>query len=309
VTLDQQQAYLAQISHRFEHLIREAVGDTGSYIGEFFELPGVKLRAVVRNQNDIFIDWMYGWGHSYAMTDDSDNRCVEGPIVEVAGNEGVLSPPEFMAREEFIAMAKEIKAENRGGELPGTFNTYQISRLFRIQSKRWRVIARAHVERVWDDTLFVLEMAARSAARNDNTAHLLISHLIGPEMETKRTEVLRQLDFVLQPYTKLHPITVDRDFLLKKLQLQQDNKFKEYISMIRSLDLVPGTEKEQNVVADRLKDQVAVNSLKQEEYVYDSRDMLGLMQLYYQVNPHMYCMLQIDFTSSEDIPLTSVRMH
>ncbi|OCK76112.1 hypothetical protein K432DRAFT_360967 [Lepidopterella palustris CBS 459.81] len=244
ITLDDQQIYLTRIGTNFQETTKDAV--TARYQGEFFSEPRRRFYAHVRSQNDKFVKWMYGWGHTYEEQEHPANRNLEAPIVR--GDLGHLDSPKVISRAKFIDMIKRIQVDYRGHELPGMSNPEHLTLLFRNQSSRWRGIAESHLETIWTATCELLHDAARHAAGpgNEHTAAALMVHIIDPEMENKRRILLDKLDEILRPYEKF-PVTT------------HDPEFKKYVG-----------------------GKLASFTLERTEFPSDSSQILDLMKLYYK---------------------------
>jgi Dynamin family/Dynamin central region len=279
--LDEKQHYLAQIANRFENLIREAVGDVGAYYDKFFSDDALRLRSVVKSQNDTFVEWMYGWGHTCEVKDSPQRREIEAPVVELEGNFQQLADPSIISGEEFLAMVKAVQSKNLCNEFPGTFNSATINILFREQSKRWRHIARAHISQVWDAAFNVLKIAAQEAAGNEYTADALINCIIVPEMDTKWNALSDKLDEVLRPYEKYHALRHDPEFFMKKYKLQVKTKTDDYQDLFKLSGYIETkfNQTEEDFIHKCIDDEL----IHKPEFVSSSREILDLMQLYYEV--------------------------
>ncbi|XTI92272.1 P-loop containing nucleoside triphosphate hydrolase protein [Cenococcum geophilum] len=275
ITPSDQQKYLARIGGKFKETIEDAV--CARYDDNFFSEPRRRYYAYVWSQNDRFVEWMYGWGHTYEEKEHPTKRDLEPPIMKSTLEP--LDPPEVISRAEFIDMIKRIQMDYRGHELPGMCNPEHLNLVFRNQSQRWRRIAEAHLETICTATHQLLRDAVRHASGpdNDHTATALMHHIIIPEMETKQQTLFSKLDEMLRPYEKLPVTTHDPEFL----QRQKDLYGKRWENVKGNLTshIAAGQGQDtEKFVRQRLADYKAEAT----EFPSDSSQILDLMKLYYK---------------------------
>ena len=61
----------------------------------------------------------------------------------------------------------QIYVKNRGKELPGNYNHILLSELYHVQSSRWPVLARDHLENVFDEIVSFVAAALRHITADD----------------------------------------------------------------------------------------------------------------------------------------------
>lgn len=274
ITPSDQQKYLARIGSKFKETIEDAV--YARYYNNFFSEPRRRYYAYVRSQNDKFVEWMYGWGHTYEEQEHPTKRDLK-PLIMKSTLEP-LDPPEVISRAEFIDMIKRIQMDYRGHELPGMCNPEHLNLVFRDQSQRWRRIAEAHLETICTATHQLLQDAVRHASGpdNDHTATVLMHHIIIPEMETKQQTLFSKLDEMLRPYEKLPVMTHDPEFLQRQNDLYGelgDNAKSNLTNHIAGQD-----QNAEVFVRQRLADY----KVEATEFPSDSSQILDLMKLYYK---------------------------
>jgi hypothetical protein len=283
VTLEDQQMYLMRIGQRFHDITKDAAtaqygGPVGGYAREFFNEPNRRFYAVVKSQNKTFVDWMYGWGHTFEETGLPTNRNSE--VLVMASIPKPLQPPEVISRDEFISKVQRIQEEWGGYEVDGTFNPSHLTKLFQAHSSRWREIAQAHLEIVCTLTRkFLLDAADHAAGPgNKYTATTLIKHIIIPDMEKKRELLFNKLEEILQPFEKFPVMTHDPEFVKEKDALYKKPDDGVQSGMANAISAGFNAETQ-----DLVKKRMADYPLPTPEFPSDSSQILDLMKLYYKV--------------------------
>lgn len=164
-TVQQQRQYLTGLSILFHDLTRSAAN--GVYDHAYFNSSQVRAFAMVDNPNRLcalvascgldFSDIMNKHGHKYSFNSHvnvafgASNQFASGTntvrSVKV-GSEDVVIDQLGLGPNESLAMVKRVLANNRGTELPGSFNPRLIGELYQIQSQNWGKLAVHHIAHI-----------------------------------------------------------------------------------------------------------------------------------------------------------------
>jgi GTPase SAR1 family protein len=280
VTLDDQRNYLTRIGTKFEKTIEDAVYaryNTG-YNTEFFAEEDKRLCAIIRTQNDEFVEWMYGWGHTFELEGYSPQRKIDAP--KAKNSLSYLNSPKIISRAEFVEEIKLIQMGYRGNEPPGMCNPEHLTLMFRKQSQRWRTIAEFHLKIIWDITRRTMYHVAHHAAGkgNNHTASALLRHIIYPKLKNKQKIMQDKLNEILRPHEILPVMTYDPEFVQK-----QDEMYRRLRDGHRQQIQDTLARGESVEVETFVKDKLAGYELEKREFPSDSSQILDLVQLYYRV--------------------------
>jgi GTP-binding protein EngB required for normal cell division len=277
----EQRIYLLDIGRQFQNIV--TYGSHGLYhLNQFFSTDATKLRKLIRDQNDIFIRNMYGWGHTYEIEgSDSNQWRTTEDYLDLEGVKDNLDPPERLSREQMLLKINEIAAQNRGLEFDGATNLNNFSCVFSKQSARWDLIARDHILRVLDITLTFLLGVLRHVVGKEHTAQILEIEIIKPLMDRKRKEVAAKCDEILRPYKELASFSYNPGLrertrnVYRKSRTDETERRKEY-NMDRSSRLHSAPE-------PQVKD--SIEGFEGEYIEYNSTDskILDVVQAHYEV--------------------------
>jgi hypothetical protein len=162
-TTQQQRQYLTGLSIMFHDLTRSAAN--GLYDHTYFNSSQVRAFAMVDNPNRLcalvasygleFSNIMNKHGHKYSFNSrvtfgasnsfGPGNNTIRSVMV---GNEDVVIDQLGLGPNESLAMVKRVLANNRGTELPGSFNPRLIGELYQIQSQNWGRLAVHHIAHI-----------------------------------------------------------------------------------------------------------------------------------------------------------------
>ncbi|KIX04462.1 uncharacterized protein Z518_05330 [Rhinocladiella mackenziei CBS 650.93] len=205
-TVEEQRTYLVHASQTFMKLMQYSVD--GSYLDPFFGSSDdigngyqKRLRAVVQNIMKDFARAMRLRGHAIQLVDYT-------PDSNSTGHGG----PTFVARENFLKYVEGRMNNNRGRELPGTFNPDIIGELFFDQAKPWEEIIHYTREQLMKAAERTIDLLLEHLA-DPATAAALQRHLIGPHMEEISKSLHLKAEEVLRPYVKGHPLTFNEYFI------------------------------------------------------------------------------------------------
>lgn len=205
-TTEQQRLYLLKHSQHFTTICRASCD--GIYEDSFFgdlasgESKRRRFRAVVQNLNLAFAEMVRLDGQQINLRGD--------------GLEG--------KSDEAISWVRDTLISSRGRELPGTFSPMLIGDLFRVQSKPWENISKAHLRDIWararnhvEDILsFLMDSEAYMA---------LLMLCVDPLMEKLLKKATAELDRLFRDRHR-HAITYNHYFTetAQKLSGARDNR-------------------------------------------------------------------------------------
>ncbi|KAK6440516.1 hypothetical protein LTR95_003253 [Oleoguttula sp. CCFEE 5521] len=197
-TAAEQKRFLFGVSMQYQLIVQDAV--KGDYAHTFFEtsdntqgfgdpVTARRLRAAVHHLNQQFAIQMRQYGHTFRIATEKDfdgtNAADEVPRKDILSEYAkAAKQQQDKSRQDAINWVHNLLLRSRGMELPGNSNPLFMSQLFWQQSKNWKSLAAAHVERV------------------DN----LCSHLVKDAIEHTTIEGLAEKLFE----TKLEPKLVER---------------------------------------------------------------------------------------------------
>ncbi|KAH7330496.1 putative interferon-induced GTP-binding protein Mx [Rhexocercosporidium sp. MPI-PUGE-AT-0058] len=178
----------------------------------------IKLRARIVEQSELFRDRIFNEGHSYVSQLELSGLNPDADQCSIAKKSRV-SPmkkltPSSKAPEVEIQDAKKYLDENRGMELPGTFNPRNINDFFWEQSKPWNQIAEEHIGKTFEHCELYFkhatEMAFAPESLNENKftfgSHLVVANrvfkLICIGLEKLKKEAKAELNKIENDRTK-----------------------------------------------------------------------------------------------------------
>lgn len=227
----QQGVYLTELSGRFHTIVQQAV-DGYYQKSKFFksdpsDINPHRLRGAVQNLNESFAAKMHECGHSIQIIKKDENGTIQADWPRVKSldkQEGYPSLPQQMTREEYILRIKELAREDKGKELPGSYNPQLIESLFREQAKNWGVLASDHLKAVWTCVSTHLTLVAKYLATPE-TAVALRRYLFVGELEQRWEKVTAKLEELRSCHEQRHPITYDRDYSkIARMLARQETK-------------------------------------------------------------------------------------
>ncbi|KAK2760304.1 hypothetical protein FQN54_002372 [Arachnomyces sp. PD_36] len=277
-TLQEQRLFLTHISESFQSLIR--AGIDGHYDHSFFDDSSTgsgyprRLRAVVQNLNLDFEESTRKKGHRFEFTDTE---------TETAGRTPRKGEPEAITREAYRVKVRDMMRKCRGRELPGLFDPLLVGRLFREQAEPWRGLAEKHVKEVWKSSRSVLE-GILSTLADEKTNASLMSRIIDPFLGQTLTRLNKKLNYVLEPYEKLHAMTYNHYFTETIQNVRHERMRKSLIDQFRLAfgcrsDGIPYGAT--NMTVDKLVSTIAPPNIIDME-IYASSELSACMEAYYK---------------------------
>lgn len=227
--------YLTGIAGRFLDLVR--AGSEGVYQDSFFQ-PGRKtrLRAKVRMQEQLFLDKMYRYGHTYIFAPEGSKLG--------AKSSGLLfgaSPQHdqiVISEEKYLSEIRTLLHDSRGKELPGTFTPLIAGDLFIRQSKNWKPFAMDFVQEVWNIVKEFLDDVLMHVA-DENVRQALFEEIIDPEMDKILMKLQDKITELHSPYASRTPATLSPRFIkeLENLRSKQaENPLVQPVSLFQKRD-------------------------------------------------------------------------
>jgi hypothetical protein len=239
--------YLTNMSMKFNRLTYEAIG--GLNDSPLYENEDYTFCSQLYKEYGSFGRTMHQRGHSFAIGDSgSDGRRgkIVFPTVDDLNDDHPqhFPRPESKTNQEFLNWIQEICGKRRGREL-GLPDPLHINKVFRAQSKNWRMIAEAYSNSVWKITHDLLLKAAKSSVTNAeaHTVDVLVANLIEPEMAARKEKITRKLDEILRPYERHCAIPTDPDFQEAYEAEQRANREREIAEYVmESCKIAPGDD-------------------------------------------------------------------
>ncbi|OOQ83643.1 dynamin family protein [Penicillium brasilianum] len=274
----EQRRFLVKISSKFTRITNQAVN--GSYNDEFLkgyergfasskELPFRRLRAVVRELNECF---------AHAMNTRGCQRIIQYPMMRTLNILEEWSKPymdgwspTYITRESLKEELKEQARESRGVELPGSPNQLLVGRLFKDQCEPWKKIAESHLLNVWSSVEYFVQLVFQYLV-DDHARASLMRHLISPELEKMKKDLMAKLEELISHYNRGHPLPVGDSFLTKMLE---SRKKRQLAILTESLDVAKhGTLNDVDL-------EKAANSLYSSNDEFGAEEIIDQMQAYY----------------------------
>ena len=226
-SVKEQRTFLMRTSQRFQSLVKAATdGDySDSFFGDSFSDEGYskRLRAVIQNLNTEFSRLMATNGHRLDIIDDTSDNIKFNRTSSLPSN---VPQPREISRSDYIREVSDMMKRNRGRELPGTFNPLLISDLFYVQAEPWQVLAREHIQQIWEASKTLLELVL-STLLDDGTCASLQAQVIDPFMREKLSQLNSKLEQVLAPHQRGHPVTYNHYFTETIQKARQERSEKD----------------------------------------------------------------------------------
>ncbi|KAG9242207.1 P-loop containing nucleoside triphosphate hydrolase protein [Calycina marina] len=212
---ENQRLYLLKHSQHFTTICRASCD--GIYEDNFFgdlaseQSRARRFRAVVQNLNLAF----------------AEKVRLEGQRFKLQGNglEG--------KSDEAISWVRDTLISSRGRELPGTFSPMLIGDFFRVQSKPWESLSKAHLEDVWtrarkhvEDILSTLMDAEACVA--------LLMHYVDPLMEKLLKTATSEMDGLFNDRHR-HAITYNHYFTEKVQKIFNSRYEKRLLDVLKQM--------------------------------------------------------------------------
>ncbi len=210
VTPTEQRRHLMKVSARCSEVVKSAID--GMYADSFFQAAADRrLRAVLQNTLIDFARNMHRKGHARDIIEDDDYDSDE--------EKGDPTEPGSIKRSEYIEEVRKIMRENRGRELPGTYNPLIVGELFHEQAKPWKGMVGSLLETTFHAASRTMESIVQHAA-DEKAAAALLRIVVAPAMETIRAGLWKEADKILEPHVSCHPITYNH-YLTDNVQKAQ----------------------------------------------------------------------------------------
>ncbi|KAH8700275.1 P-loop containing nucleoside triphosphate hydrolase protein [Talaromyces proteolyticus] len=273
----QQKGFLHNISRTFDHITADAL--LGRYTDPFFgdEMEYSRLRAVIRELNEQFVDAMSIGGSRRIIVNkgekerielDRDNARYNGYLKDWSAN--------YISRDDLEIEVAESARMNRGIELPGTANQHQVGRLFRDQSNPWEELARTHITEAWG-AVKCFVMLVLQHLTDKHTCSLIFVKVLEPKLETMKNAVLDKLEELTSHIKRGHPLPVGREFLIR---LQKARSIRESPQLYEQLKAA-GVQEDQRLVFDQTSLKKVCSQVQTSGDEFAATDIIDQMVAYY----------------------------
>lgn len=244
----EQRRYLSQVSQEFSTLMRGAVD--GVYNAPFFGSSKTedgyrrRLRAVVQNTLSDFEERVRKEGRSLIIGDPTEEHLEQPRAVEevVTASPTYLERPGEVAvhpadrtersvehskrisRVDYLDQVSKMMRNNRGCELPGTFNPLIIGELFTDQCRPWRGIAEALTNDILEAVYWTTQAILNHVAVPEVVDGIL--KIINTAIDKLRVDCKDKVTELLTPHESGHPITYNH-YLTDQVQNAQSDRLKK----------------------------------------------------------------------------------
>lgn len=225
-TQREKHTYLQRISSRLCKLVRAAID--GVYADQFFEsFPGQGQQEALSRRLRANVQKIVS---NYAAKMRADGHALE--IVEDDLKPTRTSRQQYIMRESYLEIVKELMIECRGRELPGTYNPLVVGDLFSRQCKPWERITHNLVEQIHGAALLTFNKIV-SEISDENTRSRLMTRHIQPQLHRLRQNLQAKVDELLMPHLSIHPITYN-DYLTDTVEKTQKSRHDRHFNVLSS---------------------------------------------------------------------------
>ena len=222
-TFLEQHRYLLGVAHRFSVLMKSLVD--GVYTDPFFgSLKSSKdrqkrLRATVQNDLTEFAETISTEGEARVIIDE--------------GWEQSNSDSRDISRVDYVKSVKNLMRQNRGCELPGTFNPSIIGELFKDQCQPWKNLAFRAKEQIVRNVHCAINAVVEHTAVAETTDGIL--GLINQDLNALKLDLDEKVTHLFESCTKLHPITYNHYLTENVQKAQSDRRRRLFEKSLREL--------------------------------------------------------------------------
>ena len=262
-TTVEQRQYLVQASYEYSKLMKAAID--GNYTDPFLAVEkeeGYKrrVRAVIQNSLIELESVMLSEGHAKRI------------VSEVSGQDD-----KEISRNAFLAEVKVLISQNRGCEIPGTFNPAVIGPLFRNQSRPWRKLLKERLNLVLLRAYDAVEAILRHLL-DGNVRECVLRWIVNASLQDLGKAMEAKLDEIMTGHERLHPITYNSGLrgIVRNLQ-----RTREVERINRLLDDYDCAGKISRAIISPLLVQKVEDDLDRDA----SSDAVDWMEAYYDVRP------------------------
>lgn len=214
-------SFLIASAESFQHLARSAL--QGRYNDPFFgdiDLADRKLRAQIRNLNQLFHFVMVTKGHRHLVTRDlgfqPPTKVLPGHLQDLLNKHSYNFPePQPITMTELKANLETQAPDNQAHEYPGLPNQNLVTQLFQWQATPWRKIAEYHVRRVMFVTRGFVDALIRhvtGSSAHSQTGDAILSIYVDPIFREKESMLQAKLEELLRPYSQGYATALDEGF-------------------------------------------------------------------------------------------------
>ncbi|KAJ2998138.1 hypothetical protein NUW58_g419 [Xylaria curta] len=218
--LEEQRRHLFQVSMAFTNTMNACID--GNYTDPFFnrtDTPSQKrLRAVVQNTLIDFAKRMHTDGHARIILEDEQEIAVDSRSI---------------LRSEYVKEVKVVMKENRGRELPGSYNPLIVAELFSKQCKPWEKLVYDLGDHLLQSAHMTIGIVLCHVA-DEETAAGIARVVVIPWIEKVKKDLDAKLGEILDQHLSGHPITYNNYLTENSQRAQDDRKRKEMEKRLQS---------------------------------------------------------------------------
>ncbi|KAK2067303.1 hypothetical protein P8C59_001056 [Phyllachora maydis] len=269
----EQRMYLTKISQEFSELAKEAID--GSYTATLFsDADGsggyeCRLRAVVQNTLQLFEDKMRAKGKAREITDEGSRGTV--PSTDDP-------KPDLVSRKDYLDEVKKLMEQNRGRELPGSFNPLIVSNLFSQQCRPWKGIVAEFTDKIFECAQTAIQKILGHIA-DQETSQAIFRLLVGPSLRTLKRDLMEKTAEIVRPHLDGHPITYNH-YLTETIQKKQSERLRKALE--KQLACISDRMKYEDVTPEQIME--AIHPVTEPDMnTYSANMATDVMEAYYKV--------------------------
>lgn len=186
-----------------------------------------RLCALVARYGLQFSDLMNKHGHKYGFNNRLFSTSNTVRSVKV-GNDDVVIDQVALNCNESMALVKRVLANNRGTELPGSFNPRLIGELYQIQSQNWGKLAIHHIAHIAAlCESFCKNLRNNLAPRTTTNGYLddIIEEALVKRVEAAKEELMKILEDEKCPpltFNHYYTLTIQKSRIQKRKRASTD---------------------------------------------------------------------------------------
>jgi GTPase SAR1 family protein len=286
-TIQEQRGYLLGISSDFNKITKDALD--GMYKNSFFvsldsaggdSIDSSRLRAVIRESNEQFLDAMAVGGFSRIIIDYEHQKMTGAAYNTATSNEYLQDWSEvYVTRKNLEIEVADHARRNRGTELPGNPNQGEVGYWFREQSQPWEELARKHLMAAWGAVDYFVSLVLDHLT-DEHTYPLICGLVLEPELERMKDNVLKKLEELIYQFKRGHPLPVGKNFLKR---VQQARISRDSAKLHQELNAAGGRENHESGI-DPTHITKVFSNIQSSRDEFAAADIIDQMEAYYNVS-------------------------
>lgn len=195
LTPRQQRKYLRDRGRVFGQALKDTL--EGKPRLRELESEEMSLRAWIRYKGGKFYDEMESRGKSWKLVSNHTQGQKQISIAEVFA--GSYSDTMELYEADVLSWLSERINQKQGWELPNLVNPHWASRIFQCQSRRWRHLAQAYLNEIFDE---VQEYVVKSVATtfDAQASTKILQTIVLPGMRKRKVQLDKKLEEICKPY-------------------------------------------------------------------------------------------------------------